>query len=71
MVIRVNKASRDVPGGPVAVTLPSNAGGAGLIPIWGDKIPHASQPKTLNIKQKEYSNTCNKEFTNGHVKKKS
>ena len=30
---------RDFPGGPVAGTLPSNAGGAGSIPDWGAKIP--------------------------------
>ena len=33
-------------------TLPSNAEGAGLIPGWGTKIPHASEPKKHNIKQK-------------------
>ena len=27
-----------------------NAGGAGLIPGWGDEIPHASGPKTQNIR---------------------
>ena len=27
--------------GPVVKTLPSNAGGGGLIPIWGTEIPHA------------------------------
>ena len=36
----------DFPGGPTVKTLPSNAEGAGLIPDWGDKIPHASRPKT-------------------------
>ena len=28
-------------------TLPSNAGGAGSIPGWGAKIPHASWPNKL------------------------
>ena len=37
--------SRDFPGHPVVKTLPSNAGGAGLIPGQGAKIPHALQPK--------------------------
>ena len=37
--------SRDFPGGPVVKTSPSNAGGAGLIPGWGVKIPHALKPK--------------------------
>ena len=31
----------DFPGSPVVKTLPSNAGGMGLIPGWGAKIPHA------------------------------
>ena len=33
------------PGCPVVETSPSNAGGAGLIPFQGAKIPHASGPK--------------------------
>ena len=37
--------SGDFPGCPVVKTLPSNAGGAGSIPGWGAKIPHASWPK--------------------------
>ena len=36
---------QDFPGGPVVKTLPSNAGGEGLIPGRGAKIPHALQPK--------------------------
>ena len=36
---------RDIPGGPVVETLPASANDAGLIPGWGVKIPHASQPK--------------------------
>jgi len=35
----------DLPGGPVIKTSPSDAGGAGLIPGQGVKIPHVSQPK--------------------------
>ena len=38
------------PGGPVVKTSSSNAEGAGLIPGWGGKIPHASGPKTQNIR---------------------
>ena len=34
-------AKGDFPGGPVVKNLPSNAGGAGLIPGRGTKIPHA------------------------------
>ena len=40
----------DFPGGPVVGTLPSNEVGAGLIPGWGARIPHASWPKNQNIK---------------------
>ena len=35
----------DVPGGPVVKTLPSNAGGVGLIPVREDKTSHALKPK--------------------------
>ena len=35
----------DFPGGPVVKTSPSNAGGAGLIPGRGAKIPRALWPK--------------------------
>ena len=31
----------DFPGGPVVKTSPSNAGGAGSVPGWGAKVPHA------------------------------
>ena len=55
----------DVPGGPVAETLPSNAGGAGLIPRRGPKIPHTSWPKNQNTEQKQYCNKLNKGFKNG------
>ena len=50
---------RDFPGGPVVKTSPSKAGGGGLIPDWGAKIPHASQPKYQNVKQKQYCNKFN------------
>ena len=65
---------RDFPGNPVVKTLPSIAGlgaGAGLILSWGAKIPHNSQPKDENIKQKQHCNNLNKDFENGpHPKKK-
>ena len=62
---------RDFPGGPAVKTSPSTAGGAGLIPGRGAKIPHASQPKIQNIKQKQNCNKFNKDFKNGpHQKKK-
>ena len=43
-------------------TLPSTAGGAGSVPGWRAKIPHALWPKKQNIKQKQYCNKLNKEF---------
>ena len=43
-------------------TSPSNAEGAGSIPGWGAKIPHASWPKNQNIKQKQHCNKFNKDF---------
>ena len=45
-------------------TLPSNAGGAGLITGWGVKVLHALWPKEQNIKQKQYCNKFNKDFKN-------
>ena len=48
---------RDVSGCPVVKTSPPKAGGVGLTPGQGAKIPHASPPKNQNIKQKQY---CNK-----------
>ena len=52
-------------------TSPSSAGGAGSIPGRGAKIPHASQPKNQNIKQKHHCKKFNKDLKNGpHPKKK-
>ena len=55
----------DFPGGPVVKTSPSNAGGTGLIPSWGAKIPLASQPNNQNIKRKQYCKKFNEDFKNG------
>ena len=44
--------------------LPSNAGGG-----QGAKIPHTSQPKRQNIKQKQHCNKFNKDLKNGLHKK--
>ena len=56
----------DFPGGLEVKTPPSRAGGCvGLIPGWQAKVPHASQPKNQNIKQKQYCNKFNKDFLNG------
>ena len=53
-------------------TLPSKAEDVGLIPGRGAKIPHASQPKIQNIKQKQCCSKFNKDFKNGpHPKKKN
>ena len=49
------KESGAFPGGPVVKTVPSNAGGKGLIPDQGGKVSHASGSKTKQkIKQKQY-----------------
>ena len=50
------------PGSPGVKISPSNAGGVGLIPGQGAKIPHVSRPKNQNIKQKQYCNKSNKDF---------
>ena len=44
----------------------SNAGGVGLIPGRGAKLPHASWSiKKQDIKQKQYYHEFNKDFKNG------
>ena len=40
----------DFSGGPVVKTSPPNAGGAGSIPSWEAKIPHALQPQKTKQK---------------------
>ena len=52
-----------LPGGPVAKTLPANAGG-GLDPWGAAKIPLASRPKSQNIKQKQ---CCSVQFRHSVV----
>ena len=42
--------TRDFLGGPAVKTLSSSAGGGGSVPVQGGKVPHASQPKSQNIK---------------------
>ena len=58
-------SKRDFPSGPVVKASPSSAGGAGLIPGWGARIPHVSWPKDQNIKQKQYGNKFSEDFKNG------
>ena len=51
---------------------PGDPRGAGSIPGQGAGIPHASQPKNKNIKQKQHCNKNSiKSFKNGPHKKKS
>ena len=50
--------------------MPSNAEGAGSIPVGGAKMLQASQPKKPEHKiQKQYCNKLNKDFKNGPLKK--
>ena len=65
-----NLPGKELPGGPVVKTSPSNAGGVGSICGRRDKFPHTSRPKNQNTKQKKYCNTYNKEFKNGPHQKK-
>ena len=44
-VIQFKRVSRDFPSGTAVKTLPSNAGGVGLIPGQGARIPDALWPK--------------------------
>ena len=58
-------------GGLVVETSPCSAGDTGSIPGQGGKIPHASGPKSQNIRQKHYLNKFNKDFKSGpHQKEK-
>ena len=50
-------------------TLPSNAGGVGLIPHLRAKILHASWPKSQNMKQKQNVTNSIKTLKNGPLKK--
>ena len=59
--LKMNKVW-DFPGSPVVKTLPSNEGGCGFNPWSGAKIPHVLQPKSQNIKQKQYCNKFNKDL---------
>ena len=52
-------------GGPIDWTLPSDAGGAGLIPGRGAKITHVSKGQKKITEQKQYCNKFNKHYKNG------
>ena len=62
---------KDFPHDPVVKTLASTAGDEGLILDWGVKIPHVSQPKNQNIKQKQYCNKFNKDVKNSPHQKQN
>ena len=47
------QTSGDIPGGLAIKTLPPNAGGAGSIPDWVAKIPHALRPKNPKALKKK------------------
>ena len=62
---------RGFPGNPAVKSLPSKAGGAGLIPGWEAKIPTCLLAKNQNMKQKQYCNKFNKKrLKMVHIKKK-
>ena len=61
---------RDLPGGPMIKTSPSNAGHMGQIPGWEAKIPHDSWPK-IKTKPKQYCSKFNKDLKNGPHQKKN
>ena len=57
------------PGCPAVKISPPNAGGSGSIPGQGAKIPHASWPKSQNLKQKQYYNKYHKHLKIVRIKK--
>ena len=59
----------DFPDGPVVKTSPSKAGGAGLIPGQGSKIPHASRLKNQEVKEKQIATNSIKTLTMVHIQK--
>ena len=46
----IKRTVRDFPSGPEMKASPPNAGSVGLIPCWGAKILHASDPACLWVK---------------------
>ena len=71
MLFRLITTPWRLPGGLVVKTSPSNTGDVGSIPGWGAKIPHISQPRSQNIKQKQHcTKNSIRDFKNGpHLKK--
>ena len=62
-----NEQRQDFPGSPVAKSLPSNAGCAGSIPGWGEKIPYVQ--KTSKPRSSMVTNSTNT-LNMVHIKKK-
>ena len=52
------------PGGPVVKTLPFSEKGVGSIPGRGAEMSCVLQPKSQNIKQKQYCNKFSRDFKN-------
>ena len=59
---------RDFPDGPVVKTSPCNAGGTSLIPGWGAKTPHISQPKKKKKAKAEVVKNSIKTLKMVHIK---
>ena len=59
----------DFPGGPMVRASPCNAGGVGLTPGQGTKIPHASWPRNQDIKPKQCCNRFSKDLKMVYIKK--
>ena len=57
--MREEKVGGHFPGSPAVKTLISNTGSVGSIPGQGAEILHALEPKSQNIKQKQYCNKFN------------
>ena len=51
--------ARDLSGSPVVRTSPSGAGSTDLIPGWGVKFPHASQPGNQGMEWRQ----CGSKFS--------
>ena len=51
-------------------TSPSTEGGVGSASGQEARIPHALQPKSHNIEEKQYCSKFNKDFKNGPHQKK-
>ena len=55
-IFRLEIKARDLPGDPVVKTLHIQCGGAGSIPGWRTRIPHATEPKEGSENQRHNMN---------------